>query len=786
MASEINTIPQIICTFNQQYLIYNFKYTFTPQEGIRIRIYFVSPTGTYIAPKLTTKTKTSISILGSSFNLSVNPVKFGFEFKSGRRILWVDFVDDTFQLDNYYVAITGTACGFHVYQLGTPVDSRTASQQIGQAIDPVAQQIRNFTEFPDYEYGFQDFLNILRPVFPLGTIPAFDSTLKRAFVGTFKEVLKQWCKFYNFAWFFENGLLKIVNPATVILPFTSFTTSTNFIPQDIIEYEYTESLEDTYGKTVWQWYQQQGNEMGINSAGNNVIVNSTLFPLGQNLNGTEQISSEIQDSLQGTLGDISNIVNPSTPNLASAQIIPDPNQVAAALYGKRFWFLYNYFNGTASSECGWTAVNQNTLSQSNAVIAQTVIAARKQLAVLDEDYFDQKYESYVKFAQSIAGRYYISNEVSNIDDMRTYQWYNVTNGQIFDFTSTFADSLKIDMQYALSQDGSVQAIDGTNVNQFYDGIKYVGNVMWYKDSTFPGTTQFVLDGTTSSVVNNAFENIMKGDDATKSWDYSEFTQSINGTSSQGLLKYISYTDIVGYPNPPTAIQGYINNLAAVATALQPQFSTFNVVGTKKADVNNLKVINQLPSSIAIIDSNLLNAPNSALPTLFSNNSLLRVPKDGGYVIYYDKISNCISAYTDGDYYQHVFIPRNISQDIPTPQTLQINSQGNYYLLNRDMTYVNNTLNQQLLNTLAAARTFNTIELSFSLNYINIAQLPLAFLSAGLVGLDIEVGDDGIKVNYKYSNKILEVEKSEAFIEQLELQIKNSWIRNYYPKNVSST
>ena len=87
MASELNRIPQIICTFNQQYLIYNFKYTYTRQEGVRIRLYFVSPNGQYVSPQLTTQTKTSIQVQGSALNFSVNPVKFGFEFRYGRRIL---------------------------------------------------------------------------------------------------------------------------------------------------------------------------------------------------------------------------------------------------------------------------------------------------------------------------------------------------------------------------------------------------------------------------------------------------------------------------------------------------------------------------------------------------------------------------------------------------------------------------------------------------------------------------------------------------------------------------
>jgi len=769
MASELNNIPQIICSLFPQYYIYNFQYTFTPQEGVRMKIYFVSKDGKYISPILSVQQYVNVAIVTQGINFNVYATKYGFEYKYGRRVMWVEFVDDVFKLENYYIALTGTACGFRIYQLGTNVDNRSVTQQLAQAIDPISQQIRNFTQFPDYEYGFQDFLNILQQKFSLApTLPSFDPTFKKSFIGTFKTVLNEWCKFYNLSWYYENGKLYIIDPTNLIMNFNPGT-----VPTDVLEYEYSESLEETFGKTVSMWYQIQGNQLTINGAGENILVTATMYPLGQNLNGIQSIANEIQNSVQSTLGNIANIVNPQTTNITTAQTIPDPNQVAAALYGEKFWFLYNYYNGTASTECGWTPIPISS-SQATVIlgtnVGKSLNAINLQVATLDKDFFDQKYQAYSQYAQKIAGKYYVSNQVSNIDDMKTYNWYNITNGQIFDFTSAFADSLKITMEYALSQNGTIQAIPDTNINQFFDGIKYIGNVMYYKDTTFPDTSQYTLDDVTSSAV-NAYYDLLMGQEGTNSLDFSELTQP------QGLQKYLAYQDVIGYPNVSnSSIQGYINNLSTVATALQPTFSTFNVIGAKTDDINNMKIVGKLPSTINIVDNVSTN--------IAGNTSVLRVPKDGGYVLYYDKIANCISAYSDGNYFQHLFETKPISSDTPIPLSLQISPDGTQYVLNRDLTQLNVQMSQQLLIALSAPRTFNTIEVSYTFNYLPNGIFGITPITKGLVGIDWEQGDEGMTLTCKFSNAILKVpNSSESFLQKLELQLKNSWIRNYNPQNV---
>jgi hypothetical protein len=769
MSSELVTIPQIVCSLFPLYYIYNFDYSFTPENGTRVKIYVVSKLGTYAPPILTTKKYTAIQVIGSPFTLNLYPIAFGYEFRQGRRVMWVELVDDTFQLDNYYVALTGTACGFRIYPLGTPVDTRSLQQQLGQAIDPIQQQIKNFTQFIDVEYSFTDFLNLLKKFYTLGLLPVFDTTITKSFVGTFKSVLNLWCSFYNFSWFFENGKLNIIDPTKIIFNFAPAN-----VPSDIIEYEYSESLEGTFGKTASVWYQQEGGEIQINGAGALLLTTSTLYPLGQNLNSSNQIEAEIQDSVDEVLGDINNVSSNITSS--NAQSILDPLQVTAALYGKPFWFLYNYFQGTASTECGWTptSVTQGTS------IATSLSSQGLSAAILNEDLFDKKYQAYFDYGQKIAGKYYVSNEVLNIDDMQTYQWYNISDGQIFDFTSTFADALKIKMEYGLSQDGSVQTIPGTIINQYYDGIKYVGNVMYYQDSTFSVTQGYIIDPITNSQINQYYDQLI-GLEGGQSLDFSELT--INPGSTSQLQKYIGYTDI---QSVPVAIQGIISQLKSASESLQPQFSTFNVIGIKKDDLSNLKAVNGLPATINIIDVGT-QSPGATPPQTFSNNSILRIPKNGGYILYYDKIANCISAYSDGDYYLHKFSTKNASSDIPTPDTLTfVNSNGQtQYALSRNLSSVNNIFNTNILNGLVTPRTFHTIEVKYKFNYLNASMLSMNPLTNGMTSLQIDIGDSEVSSTFTFSNKTLKVPEEEALLEKLEMQFKNSWKRTYFPKTVAT-
>ena len=799
--SQINKIPQITCSlFPVTYMIFSFNYTFEKQAGQRIKIYFVNYRGIYIPPILTIAAPCTINIVGAQMQIQAFPVKYGIEYKYGRRVMWVEFVDKTYLLDNYYIALTGTACGFNIFQLGTSVNTLTNTQQINQALDPINQQIKLFTQFVDIEYSFNDFLNVLKSVFSVQITAVFDNTLTKSWVGTFREILNKFCSFYGLSWYYENNVLNIVDPTKLALPFPPSSPSFNFsaVPSDVIDFTYEESLEDTYGVTVSNWYQQEGGEFGLNGAGSNLITSATMYPVGQNLNGLNSITSEIDQSVNAILGDISNINNPSVNN--AAQIIPNPNQVAAALYGKNFWFLYNYFNGTASSECGWTPIATSNLTNSNGQPVKVISAlnsAQFSVAVLNEDYFEQKYQSYVDFANNIAGRYYVSNEVLNIDEMRTFQWYNISNGEIFDFTTQQADALKIDMQYALSQNGGVQVIPDTNINQYYDGIKYVGNVMYYKDTTFPSLSQFVLDDVTASVVNAYVKILQGGAEGTNAIDFSELNQT------QGLPKYVAYRDVqngidpgavAGYNNPPaglssapTSIAGYFQNLPTIIAAMQPQFEIFNAVGVKSADVKNLKEINNLPSTINI---NVQNNVGSSLPTIISNSSILRFPKNGSYVVYLDKISNCVSVSTQGNYFKRIFKTKNISSDIPKPQVLKIsnNSTQPQYQINRDLSYVNKQMDKSLMNALATPRGFNTVELTYKFNYINTSLLNAKPISNGLVSLDIDVGDSSVQTTYKFSNEVLRVpdDDNNSSLEKLELQLKNSWIRSYNPYPVFTT
>lgn len=712
----MRTIEQVSCSLNLG-LIYSVSYSWSPKDGCSITVFFVNQNGTYQKP--TYLQKAFIRLGTASFSMYVVGSKIS--LASGRRVMQVSFQDDTFQLDKYLVVLTGRGCGLNVFPLGTPVDSRTDAQKQADALDPTAQQIAEFTQFPDLQYSFNDFLSILRTKFNVQIGAPFNVSVTNAYTGTFRDVLEQWCSFFNISYFFENGIIKIFNPVTL-------TINLPTQPIDAIEYEDEEDARDTYGKTCFNWFQQEGGQFSLNQTsdqnGDLLVRANTLYPIGFEFN--------------------------------LPQINMDLNQVAAAQYGQEFWFLYNYVKGSTATECGWNPLTPTTAQQASIITSLNTIGARAVLQ--DTAVYQNRFEAYQTYGQSMAGRWYLSNRLETLAIDKNYTWFDESQGQIVTFTNVDDKSMNLDFLTPIG-DG-VNVIPGTTINSFYSGINYVGNRIAYKDDTPIGGT-FDL-GTIP--VGQTFEALTTVGGA-QSFDFSSFDTVATGTNV--VLAYNTNVTI------PQSIATLIATIPTQVSGFQPRFTSIPIKGITQLDYSTLKSSQTEPSGVQIVTDN-------SGPNVTSNTAVIKTQKDGAYTVYYDKFSQCASAASTNVYYGHKFDPRQISSDTALSFSFS-KAANNTYSIDRDYTTINALVNNPLLPTLAQPRSFVTRRISFSVNYFR--SVPVNFLTNGLVGLTVSVAGDGVVCSYTFSNEVLQVPYPETRYNQLDQQIRNSWIRQYRPNQV---
>lgn len=722
----IRSLSQVSCSVNLGY-IYSVSYSYSPDSGAAITLFFVNQSGTYSRPAY--MQKAFIRIGTATFSMYV--VSSDIQLSDGRRVMAVDFVDDTFLLDNYQVVLTGKGCGYNVYPLGVPVDHRTSEQKQADALDPVAQQVAAFTTFQDIEYGFNDFLDILRSKFSVQISASFDTAITNTFMGTFRSVLNEWCSLFNFAWFIENSIIKIFNPVTLTIALPTQ-------PADAIEFSDLEDVRSTYGKTVYNWFQQEGGEFPLNQTSNQngdlLVRTNTLFPAGYEFN--------------------------------LPQTSVDLNQVVAAQFGESFWFLYNYVLGTTAANCGWSPLTSGPPTQATASIIQSVYQAANgqgRIAVVNDTKMQQQFEVYANYA-AIAGRYYLSNELDQLAIDQGYTWFDESQGSIFSFTDV--DDKAMNLRFVTPVTQGINAVEGTYINPLYSGINYVGNRVVYKDEAM-SSQSYVLPPTLQGTVNSTYESLfsMPGSDA---MDFNSQLASVY----TGNNSYVAYNAGVGIPQ---GIVSFCNTIPNMISGFQPRFTSIPIKGIRYSDYATLKASQSEQTGVQIINGN-------AGGNVVSNTAVIKTLKNGAYTVYYDKYSQCASADSTGPYFQHRFEPRQISVDNAIQFTFN-KTAGNVYQINRDLSQINSLVNNPLLPTLAQPRSFPTRKVTFTLNYFY--AVPVNFLTNGLVGLNVSIGDNGVTASYTYSNEVLEVPYPEDQFAIYEQRIKNSAVRHYTPTTVIS-
>jgi hypothetical protein len=702
----IKNLVQVSCSLNLG-LIYSFDYSWTPQNGATISIFFVKQEGTYQRPQYMQKAQVKIG--NASFSMYV--VASDIQLSVGRRVMEVIFMDETFMLDNYQVVPTGKGCGFNVFQLGAPVDDRSLQERQADALDPTTVQIANFTQFPDLEYGFSDFLTILRQKFNVQVDANYDTTITSGQIyGSFRSVLSEWCSLLNLSWFVENSILKIFNPTTLTIDLPTQ-------PTNATSYSSLEDARDTYGQTAYNWYQQEGGQYPLNqtsdSNGTLLVRTNTLYPVGY--------------------------------EYGLSQNLLTPEQVAAAQYGEEFWILYNYYKGSLS-QCGWTAQSSANY-QSASVIGATLVG-------YDPTVQQQRFEAFQSYGESVAGRWYLSNQISSIAIDKAFTWFDESNGQITNFTNI--DDKSIDVGFLTPSNTSTNIIPGTSINMFYSGVNYIGDRMVYHDD-YARALPMSISSSQKAMISSLFSKFVV---------YGSEAMNYDGLSTGSYLMY----------NPiaiPATISQLFDQIPTVANSFKPRFTAFPIKGVTQSDYTTLKAKQDEPDGINIV-------VGGEGGNVLSNTAIIKTLEQGSYTVYYNKYEKCASAYSTGPYFGHRFYSNQISPDNQIDVTFT-KTAANTYRINRNYGLINSLVNNPYLQNIAQARSTVTRRVSYTVNYF--VDVPVNFLTNGLVGMSVTVGDDGVTATYSFSNEVLQVPTYENEFARYERMIKNSSLRRYTPTTV---
>lgn len=726
----IRTLDSVSCSLNLG-LPYSFDYNWTPENGTVITVFFVNQNGVYKAPTLSIKNKANLKIGPASFALY--PVEYEEGYASGRRVISVKFVDETFALDNYYIAQPGRGLGSDagkgsgVYELGEPVDSRSLAQKLSNAFDTQEVQINEITRFPDYEYNFNQFLAIVKQRFNVKLLVEVNPNIYRDFVGTFKDVLSQWCNYFDISYFFQNGILVIFDPTTLSITLPE-------APDDAISYNKRVSIENTYTKALANYFQGEGHPFGFSPV---ATVVQTLYPVGYEFNLTQP-----------------------AVNL---------NQVVAAAYGQAFWFLYNYYNNTAAEECGWTQLSLSDLvalgmtAGANAGAWQSAQAVGGQIAVVDQDYFNKRFQMYSEYGQRIAGRYYLSNEIGNtLESYANYTWFDESQGQVFIFTA--AEDKIVKPEILSQQIGVTAVIPGTQINDQYPGVNYTGNRFYILDNRVVDLeTEFALSATIQGEIDAAFTQIFNGTNGTSGLSFAEITTKKN---------YFIWTAVPATSNITTLM----NNLSTKYSLFQPRFTSFPIKGTTNSNFANKQALQNNRDSVETVT-----AEQGDL--ILTNSSVFTPLRQGSELSFLSKHTQVNASAATNAGFKRKFMPKRLSTEVQVDLAVTNTVGANRYLATRTYTGLTRDLTPANLAALTNAANFFQTDVSFSLNYFY--DIPQSFLTNGLVSMSVSIGNEGISASYSFSNSVLDVPTlSEANdkMSKLDQYMKNSWFSRYqrYP------
>lgn len=698
----IKHIEKISCSLNLG-LIYSLDYSFSPKDGVKITAYFVNESGVYQQDFLNANTPCSISVGDARFN--VYPISFEIITNAKQRILKVEFWDNTFKLDNYHIVLKGRGCGANVFQIGSATEFIN-----GVYVEKVSTQ--NSLTFDDITYTFSDFINVLRSVFPVNIVReaqfASNIDIRGAHTGTFRSVLSAWCNDLGLSFFFENNSLVIVDP-------TSFNVSFPTPPTDALSISESKSLEGTYSKTGCLYAQIEGGEINIGEIYNKNILDAAR------LKTTLSFRPLFNDTLEFNFG----------------QELPDIKQVIAAMHGKEFWFLYNFYNNIAKKrvtidgadawlydEIGFYLIEQDSIPLNSETVTALYKAAPNRLiaSFIDEGTFSSNYEKYKQYGERICGRYYLTDRLSDIDYYENFKFIR-PNQLNEEKTVSFTDVQEIKFDRIISPiDGERVVIDGTQIGENFSITTYGDRLLYIDDIEKDYEQMFAISDDEAETLIRVFDTIIKGIPSSNNF---RFNGNINW-----VLSSIPITQ-------PLFLNGYVGSRMA---ALNPRFK--------------------------------------------NGISFNGVSKDSNLSGFYPKFEKCVSSSSFGNALNH---RASIKQIVDTSMDKTKNLKGSVVngkiIAQRDLSNINAQFSSGVLQILKKPKLIPYKSLSFTTNYFyDFGANPL---SNGLTSASVSIGDNGVSATYVFSNEILFVETEAGEVARLESMIRNSYIQKYIEKPTRS-
>ncbi len=718
----IKSIPRITCSLNLGY-IYNLSYNYTPREGVRMTLFFVNESGNYQTKFLSVKDPCVIKI--GSIMFRMYPITWRTAFSSGQKILQVDFIDSTFKLENYYVVLTDEGCGANVYQLGTPLRELTPpGMTSAQEKAWIAEKnMREAAYFADQDYSFGSFISLLKKKFTV-SISGANLNARNAYTGSFADVLNSWCSDLGLAYFFENSTLKIVDATKNDAVFPD-------IPADAINIAQSESLDGTFSKTSANIFKANGEVYDRTTP---VITYIKVSPISSR----SDVFYVDRDGIQKPVADLPKDV------------------IAASLLGKSAFFAYIYNNGISKESLGdnkdyykylgltraYYYANQN-LADTFALLAQMVDTTNLYIASIDESTLDYYYNFFRNIGE-LYGRYYLSDKVgTNMQYLEQFTWVqedgvspaklepimpptqnvSISPSNVSDYINSVIDQISQNATTVFSNIGgdsggdNVYALPGTD-SDYFRGFLTAGSRMMFEDTAYKDKySVFDLSAEQTTTLDSIYGSIANGIDGSRGM---QAVASILPDGNGYLMCDILETLTNGLDFLNSAIE-------TLKQQITPTWTTYrNLKGTWQRPIRD----------------------------------------------YYNKVAMCNSA-SEGvneNVKSHLFDAMTISSDTPTYVTTSYGKK------------VINTSNIDMglfLSERTFSRAFTSRSMSFSTNYL----LDTIYnpISQGLDSMSIEVGDNGIRSTYNFSNNYLVIPNNNSLYRALDRNMRESQRRGYKPR-----
>lgn len=784
----IRRIEQVTCSLNLG-LIYNLNYSFAPRDGTRITLTFINESGVYNTNFLNAKQPVRITIGSASF--SMYPVSYRLVKGSDQKVIQVEFIDALFKLDNYYIELTGRATGKGIIQLGKPI----SQYDVGFVEDFKQQQLKEFMQFEDIEYTFQDFLNAVQSVVSVNYKSFISASQHRnSYTGTMKSVLDEWCALLGLTYYMSNDTLIIGDVTNLTINFPS-------IPNDAYAVEISESLEGTFDKTASIYAQIEGEPVDYDT----------------NLEKKEEETVNIENTFKTSL-----TLKPLFPgyfplvgsNTNNPTEYPDLNQVAAAMFGFEFWFLYNYFNEINVihskvtpvlpqteyfSEIGLHRADTSDIASFNAETKTSIINAGFRYAVFwDEEVARKNYDTYAEYGRNICGRYYATDALSDLIFYRDCLFApNVNlNSDPNEYSLTEINSASKFKEFQPPIGQQFGLIEGTETSNF-KGIFTWGNRLIFKDeadkdydSIFVYSADVATNNARANEIKNIFKSLVEGD---------ALSSSFISTNPSVIF---SITENLTRPS-------YMNNLVdniLTQNVIEPRFP--NGIGVKVVKATSIKrnktdeplIQNPFPFPIGTIPvlstpqpslqlPNNPNLPTQQAPTSSSSSNVpnvltqgtqtLTFKEEAEFEVYAQKYQDGVNKNTDGpNTLNRRFSIERVPEDTATAISLE-KINNNTIKVIRDIIGIRSYyFNPEILNVRAKAKTFPRKSQQFSVNYFyDAGSTPI---QNGLVGMSVSVGPNGVEASYEYSNEILELPEPEITEQMILSRLPNSILRKFNP------